>query len=141
MDGEGVVEAEEIMGDSATVKVKLNNLETNVLMDSGARWSLIDLGSLSVLGMEQKIRNNDNDLVNASGDKMDIVGVVDIEVKCTGMEPVVQPFKVLNTKTFSNILLGRDFMRRFGSVTFDFQKNGVKIGKVWLKSLTVIGYE
>ena len=107
MDDEGVVEAEEIMGDSATVKVKLNNLETNVLMDSGARWALIDLGLLSVLGMEQKIRNNDDDLVNASGDKMDIVGVVDIEMKCTGMEPVVQPFKVTKFYIFGTYLPGR----------------------------------
>ena len=93
---------------SATVKMKLNDHTTNALLDTGAGKSVIDHGSLTAIGLEDKIRNNEDDLLNASGNQMDIIGEVDIDVKFNG-QVVVQTFKVLNTETFSNILLGRDF--------------------------------
>ena len=112
-------EVEDVVGDSATVKVMLNNYRTNALIDSGARCSVIDLGSLSAIGMDKAIKNTEKRLFNASGNKMDILGVVDIEVKSDKISPIVQEFKVLNTRTYSNILLGRDFMQQFGQVKFD----------------------
>ena len=114
-----------MVGDSATVKMKLNNFRTNALLDSGARWSVIDVGSLSALGLENNIKNTDKCLFNASGHEMDILGVVDIEVKRDDISPIVQEFKVLNTRTYSNILLGRDYLRKFGRATFDFERNRV----------------
>ena len=63
---------------------------------------------------------------------MDICGVVTLEVKLRGIKTVNQEFKVLNSKSYSNILLGRDFMKRFGSIKLDFVKNRVKLGKKWV---------
>ena len=121
---------------AATVKMKLNDQTTNVLLDSGALKSVIDHGSLTAVGMQEKIKNNNDDLLNASGDKMDIMGEVDIDVSFNG-QVVVQRFSVLNTKTFSNILLGRDFLHRFGQVTFDFDNSRVFLGKTCLKTISV----
>ena len=56
---------------------------------------------------------------------MDIAGVVKIQVKLHRVKPVTHEFKVLNAKTYSNVLLGRDFMKLFGTVTFDFESNSV----------------
>ena len=46
-------------------------------------------------------------------------------------------FRVVKTKTCSNILLGRDFMTKFGSITFDFKKNKIKLGNKWPPGLTL----
>ena len=124
-------------GDSATIRLELNNFETNALIDSGAKWSVIDIGTVSTIGLEKEIRRNSRDLINASGEKMDIIGEVDIIIKSDKISPVTHPFKVLNTRTFSNILLGRDFMRHYGKVTFDFEKNRLKLDKWWIKTVTI----
>ena len=68
---------------------------------------------------------------------MDIAGVVKIEVKLQGVKSVSHEFKVLNAKTYSNVLLGRDFMKLFGTVTFDFENNRVRLGRNWLNGVRV----
>ena len=49
---------------------------------------------------------------------MDTVGTINIEVKFNGMRPLTHEFKVLNTKTYANILLVRDLNKIFGTVKF-----------------------
>ena len=66
---------------------------------------------------------------------MDIAGITNIELRLQGMRPKVHEFKVLNAKTFSNVLLGRDFMKLFGKVTFDFNANKVCLGRAWVKGV------
>ena len=68
---------------------------------------------------------------------MDIVGTINIEVKFNGMTPLTYEFKVLNTKTYANILLGRDLMKIFGTVKFDFDNNRVQLADFWQQGLSV----
>ena len=103
------------------------------MMDSGAGCSVIDIGTLENIGLVENITPCDDHLVNASGEKMDIAGVVKIDVQIRGTKSVKHEFKVLNAKTYSNVLLGRDFMKLFGSVTFDFVSNKVRLGRIWMK--------
>ena len=131
-----VREVDEVVRHAATVKLRLNDHTTNVLLDSGALKSVIDYGSLKAVGMGDKIRNTKVKLLNASGGKMDIIGEVDIDVKVNG-KIIMQTFRVLNTETFCNILLGLDFMHKFGAVTFDFKNQRVKLGKLFLKTISV----
>ena len=42
-----------------------------------------------------------------------------------------QNFKVLDSKSYNNVILGRDFMSKFPSVEFDFANGKVKLGAVW----------
>ena len=115
---------------------QLNGSKTNSQLDSGAGCCLIDLGSLETVGAAGNISPISSNLYNASGEKMDICGVVTLEVKLRGIKTVNQEFKVLNSKSYSNILLGRDFMKRFGSIKLDFVKNRVKLGKNGFMELT-----
>ena len=73
-----VEDIQQSKGNSAVVKMKLNGFETNTLLDSGSKWSVTDLGSLSVLGLEDRIEKNNDNLINASGDEMDIIGVLSV---------------------------------------------------------------
>ena len=95
------------------------------------------MGTVEILGLQGEINDCEDNLVNASGDKMYIAGVVKIQVKIRGAKPVKHEFKVLNAKTYSNVLLGRDFMKLFGTVTFDFIGNSVRLGRIWLNGVRV----
>ena len=66
---------------------------------------------------------------------MEVLGIVEIEVKIQNMRALKHEFKVINTKSYRNVLIGRDFMRRYKRVSFDFQKNRVKIGSVLVNSV------
>ena len=59
---------------------------------------------------------------------MDILRTVNMEVKFNGMKPTVHEFKVFYTRTYNDILIGRDLMKMFSTVKFDFTKTGA-IGK------------
>ena len=45
-------------------------------------------------------------------------------------------FQVLDSVSYSNVLLSRDFMRPFGSVQFDFAKNKIQLGPLSLSGLS-----
>ena len=118
----------------------MNGSEMNTVLDTGAGPSLIDLGTLKHIGLQDKIKKrrvDDDDLVNASGHGMDIIGVVDIPVVIKGGKKITQEFKVLNSMSYPIVLLGRDFMQPFGTVKFDFKKKSVQLGRVRLNCLHV----
>lgn len=124
---------------SARVRVKLQNKDVNAVIDTGAGRSVIDIGSLEHIGLVDGVQKTKDGLVNASGDEMNVLGMVKIDVKLLNMRNVTHEFMVINTKSFKNILLGRDFMERFNIVTFDFSRHRVKLGTVWvdcIKSLS-----
>ena len=97
----------------------------NVTMDSGAGASVIDHKTLKHVGLDKQVRRrdeHDDPLINASGNEMDILGVVDVPVVVDNGELVRQEFKVLNSN-HALILMGRDYISRFRRVTFDFVNN------------------
>ena len=77
----------------------------NVLLDTGASSSLIELGSLEKLGLQENIQQPEYHLIDASGHNMNIIGsvCVKISVKYT---IVYQNMKVPNSKSYKNVLLG-----------------------------------
>ena len=101
-------------------------------MDTGSGCSIIDLGTLQRIGLDNCIdKSSPKALINASGDTMKILGTVKIDVTIAGSQPRNHVFQVLDSVTYSNVLLGRDFMRHFGSVQFDFARNSIQLGKLY----------
>ena len=114
----------------------------NVVMDSGAGCCVIDYGSLENIGMQKDIRKFDSCLLNASGHGMDILGVVNIYIQIpTINKPILQEFKVLHSKTYSKVLIGRDFMKHFGTIKFDFINKKVQLGHIWINGINIEGDE
>ena len=102
------------------VGAKLHNFRTHAILDTGSGTSIIDYGTLRKIGLDNLIdQTSAKSLINASGDPMKILGSVDISVTLPGSQPRNQVFQVLDTVTYSNILLGRDFMKQFGKVKFN----------------------
>ena len=110
------------------------------MLDTGSSTSVIDLGTLKKMGLDGNLnKKSAKSLINASGDKMKILGSVSIRVILPGSSPRDQVFQVLNSITYSNILLGRDFMKTYGTVRFDFTRNVVELGTLSIPGLSTTG--
>ena len=80
-----------------TVAVSLKNLSTHALLDTGSAASVIDLGTIRKIDVEDSIlRSSAVSLLNASGDKMKILGSVVIEVQLMASQVYKQQFQVLD---------------------------------------------
>ena len=84
-----------------------------------------------MLGLEKLVIPSAYNIINASGERMDISGSVELNLSVARVR-LKQNFKVLNTETCTNVILGRDFMSKFHSMEFDLASHKVKLGKVWL---------
>lgn len=115
---------------------KFEGIPTNALLDTGASCSLIDIGTLRNLSLDNKIMKSQHEIVNASGNKMNISGSVNIEVSLQN-KVISQNFKVLHAESYQNVLLGRDFLSKFGNVELDFTNKRVRLGTGWHKFLKV----
>ena len=126
---------------TVTLGVKINNIPVHAVLDSGAGCSVIDLGSVEKLSLSQNIIQANHKLIDASGNTMDIIGSITTVVNFNRMRPINHEFKVLNSKTYTNILFGRDLMKMYRTVTFNFSNNRVQLGRVWQNGLTINGKE
>ena len=89
-----------------------------------------------MLELQGSINNSQHFVIDASGKTMNISGSIDLNLSIKGSN-VKQNFKVLNSKSYNNVILGRDFMSKFPSVEFDFANGKVKLGAVWLHCVNV----
>ena len=71
---------------------------------------------------------------------MSIAGSIDLNVHFLDFH-VIQNMKVFNSKTFRNVILGRDFLSHFKTVEFDFELNLVKLGNKWSNCVQIQGKE
>ena len=101
--------------------IRFNNSPTNVLIDTGASCSIIDIGSVYRLGLRDRIIPNSDQLINASGHTIDIMGSVNISLDMPDAA-ILHNFRVLNSKTYRNVLLGRDFLAKFDRIESILQK-------------------
>ena len=112
------------------INVRINGAKVNAVLDSGAGVSIIDRTSLEALNICLDLKPSHKQLFDASGNTMDVDGVVFLNVEIpVSKETYRQIFYVIGNRNASKLLLGRDFMERFGVISFDFTQNIVKLGK------------
>ena len=112
------------------IGIDLADLRVNALIDTGASCSLIDIGSLEKLGLAQLVNSTNHRLINASGNDMNIMGSIDVEIRVNN-KSISHNMKVLNSRSYRNILLGRDFLMHFSSIQFDLRKNRIQLDSIW----------
>ena len=112
---------------TVVLKAIIDNHLTNVLLDSGAGVSIIESESLKRLNITKHVTPTLDTLIDASGNQMNILGKVTLTILIKGMYCTKsQEFHVIQTNRAANILLGRELMEKFGSMTLDFQHNRVR---------------
>ena len=98
---------------TVVLRAKLNQRTMNCMLDSGSGHSIIDSGTVRTLGLTNNIRPkraandseySESNLVDASGNKMNIIGIVDITVSILGTPDRVQTFQVLDANSHSTLL-------------------------------------
>ena len=122
---------------SIVIKTRFNDVLANAILDSGAGASVMDLGTFESLKLEQTLENSNDILHDASGNEMNIVGIAKIKVHVAGTNTdIVHDFRILNSRSYRNVILGRDLMKKFKVVTFDFKSNVISLDGRRVKGVT-----
>ena len=118
-----------------TIGLQINGHQLRGMMDSGASRSVIDIGTLEIIGMTNAVQKDESiELWDASSKKMNVLGRCTLEFNVPKLEKTFeQEFTVLNIKSYKTLLLGRDFFEKVGAVTIDVKSNKIKLGKKWIK--------
>ena len=115
-------------------------MKTHVMLDTGAGLSVIDMGTIDRMGLESQIIAEPNispKCMDASGNRMEIIGIIKLKMELKGTNRIIaHNFQVLNVKTYHDIICGRDFMKHYDTIEFNFKANKIKVGKWWLKGIT-----
>ena len=111
------------------IGLTINKRHLRGMMDSGAKRSVIDIGTLETLHKDIRIEPKDDiRLYDASDNKMNILGCCSLTLRIPKVnKTVTQEFTVLNVKTYKTLLLGRDFFKKMGPVTIDVGHNRTKL--------------
>ena len=127
--------------ETVTIKCKLRGKSKNAMLDSGAGASLATKGALGdVTGMQ--LCPADKTLVDASGNKIRLLRMITIAVEIIGDDKRIVAKNVtfyVSDSDGSCVLLGRNFMKPFGKVCFDFDANKVQLGNTWCTGLKMGG--
>ena len=109
------------------MKCSFNGVSAHSIIDSGAGVSVMDLGTFESLKLNRTVIVSSNEiLLDASANEMDILGKVPISISIKGSEKeFTHEFRILNYRSYRNVILGRDVMSRFDEVIFDFQNNEI----------------
>ena len=118
-----------IFADTVTLRCYIRDVPTNSVVDSGAGPSLMTNGMFSKIP-KGKLSPADKTLKDASHNNIKLLGKVTLPVKIRGdtgkfVSKNVE-FFVSDCDDISCVLLGRNFMRQFGTVSFDFDKNCIQ---------------
>ena len=120
------------------VKAEMGKKRVNVLLDTGAGVSLIDAPTLKDLVRKSEIVKSNRTLVDASRKVMTMMVEFVIPVKISGLNTVFEhTFSVLDIETPKNIIVGRDFLSRYGEVAFDFNTRRVCFDGTWIEGVKV----
>ena len=105
---------------SVLIAMKLNGKQTNGLLDSGAGPSVIDIGTVRELGLEQSMRIKEGQVYGISREPVYVVGELELTVDLGDKQVLEHKFEVLKV-TGTTCILGRDLLKKLGTTEFNWQ--------------------
>ena len=118
--------------ETVIVSVEIEGQKWEAMLDSGAGISVTDIETLTSLGLDQNITTEEGNLRAFDNDVKQSIGYIHLNVGM-GSAKVNQKFKVVKSQGSMTIILGRDFLYKFGSTEFDWLNGRVRLGKEWLQ--------
>ena len=119
------------MGESAvTIQVKIGGRRLAAMFDTGASPCVMDSDTARKTRLFERMIPARTDVYGLCNNPVPVLGYADAEIFLERGEPAVQRIQILQTEE-PTLLLGRLFMRKLGSVQFDFQRGRIKLGQYW----------
>ena len=112
---------------SVTLDVKIGGHRMVALLDTGARPSVINIGTLEQTGLVERLIRVPDQVYGLCKSPVAVRGYIDVEVQITNGTAVETRMKALESRE-PTVLLGREFLQEFGSVTFDFAQGCIRLG-------------
>ena len=117
--------------EAVTVEVKIGTHAVEAVLDTGARPSVIDIGTVRQLELEDRLVVAPSRVYGLCNNPVKVCGYLDVAIQIGALKPVIDRVQVLDS-TEATLLLGRRFMGHFGPVTFDWANSRVKLGHAWV---------
>ena len=102
-----------------TLELTVAGRKVAALMD--ARPSVVDFGTIKSLGLEKDIVEEPNEVYGLCKAPVKVKGHIEISIQVGRGEPRKTKLQVLESSE-PIMLLGRAFMKDFGSVSFDWER-------------------
>ena len=112
---------------SATVTVKVNGKSVRALLDTGARVNVMDTETLHDLGLAEKLINRTGQVYGVCSTPVQVRGYVNVAIEVPGERANTEKIQVLEGGG-QTLLLGRQFMQRFGRISFDWNQGIIELG-------------
>ena len=123
--------------EAVTVEVKIGQHKIAAMLDTGARPSVIDIGTVRQLGLEERLVRAACQVYGLCNNPVMVCGYIDVSIEVGTFEPVLERMQVLDSAE-PTLLLGRKFMGNLGPVTFDWENSRVKIGRSWISARSLL---
>ena len=122
---------------SVILPVKLANAAIEMILDSGAGPSVIDLGTVRYLGLEREIILRAGTVYGVGQNPVHLIGNIALDVDLGDNQIARHSFGVL-ADTNTTRILGRDLLRNFGPTEFDWDSHRVRLGSVWKDTRAIL---
>ena len=122
---------------SVLLPVKIANATLEMILDSGAGPSVIDLGTIRDLGLEKRVIRRVGRVYGVGQNPVELIGNITLEVDIGDNQVTCHSFGVLHDNSKTRIL-GRDLLKKFGSTEFDWDTHRVRLGTVWKDTRAVL---
>ena len=122
---------------SVLLPVKLANSPLEMILDSGAGPSVIDIGTIRELGLERQIHRRSGKVYGVGQRPVHLLGNITLEVDVGDEQVVRHTFGLLQDLNQTRIL-GRDWLRKFGSTEFDWDTQRVRLGPIWKDTRAIL---
>ena len=106
---------------AASISVRVGDSAIRALLDTGAKVNVMDVQTMRELGLTDRLRSKTVQVYGVGGAPVTVVGSVDIPISVSGEEARWTRVHVLEGEEQA-LLLGRQFMKSFGRVTFDWDE-------------------
>ena len=114
---------------SASISVRVHGQPILALLDTGAKVNVVDRQTVEYIGLGQFIKPEIGRVYGVCRTPVSVVGSIEIPIEVNGEKAEKTHVQVLDGEEQA-LLLGRQFLRRFGRVEFDWDKGTITLGKV-----------
>ena len=107
------------------------------MLDTGAKPCVIDRNTLAELKLGSELVRAPSEVYGPFSSPVQVLGYVDTLIQVGNERPVTQRLRVLDSEERA-LLLGRQFMEKFDTVTFDWKGGRIRLGNDWQPAQTML---